>query len=108
MNHKLEDLARTIDKFRALGVDVLITELDVNMHNIPQEQRVLLKARIYRMILETSVSHGITDITIFGVQNKNTWLSTTYGLTDSEPLLFNDFGQPEIAYFAALNSLLGD
>jgi endo-1,4-beta-xylanase len=117
----------TISAFAALGVKVMITELDVDIvpatqrnqsaditanaqavaggntytNGLPEEQQQAL-ARRYADLFRVLVKHhaDISRVTFWGVTDGDSWLNTR-GRVDY-PLLFDRAGQPKPAFYAVL------
>jgi|GEM_PF-745604 len=84
----------TLSSFAALGVDVAITELDVEN----ADSRLDWWTGIVNDCLAVSRCIGIT---VWGVRDPDSWRAS------QNPLLFNGSGQKKAAYTAVLNALNG-
>ncbi|MFI8486633.1 endo-1,4-beta-xylanase [Streptomyces rubrogriseus] len=82
----------TLQNFAALGVDVAITELDI------QGAPASTYANVTNDCLAVSRCLGIT---VWGVRDSDSWRS------EQTPLLFNDNGSKKAAYTAVLDTLNG-
>ncbi len=82
----------TLSSFAALGVDVAITELDVEN----ADSRLDWWTNITNDCLAVSRCVGIT---VWGVRDSDSWRAS------QNPLLFNSSGQKKAAYTAVLNAL---
>ncbi|CAL9652216.1 Endo-1,4-beta-xylanase A [Streptomyces sp. enrichment culture] len=82
----------TLQNFAALGVDVAITELDI------QGAPASTYANVVNDCLAVSRCLGIT---VWGVRDSDSWRS------EQTPLLFNNDGSKKPAYTAVLNTLNG-
>ncbi len=82
----------TLSSFAALGVDVAITELDVEN----ADSRLDWWTNIVNDCLAVSRCVGIT---VWGVRDSDSWRAS------QNPLLFNSSGQKKAAYTAVLNAL---
>ncbi|MEU0412887.1 endo-1,4-beta-xylanase [Streptomyces griseorubiginosus] len=82
----------TLQSFAALGVDVAITELDI------QGAPASTYANVTNDCLAVSRCLGIT---VWGVRDTDSWRA------DQTPLLFNGDGSKKAAYTAVLNALNG-
>jgi endo-1,4-beta-xylanase len=82
----------TLQNFAALGVDVAVTELDV------QGASPTTYAAVTNDCLAVSRCLGIT---VWGVRDSDSWRS------EQTPLLFNNDGSKKAAYTAVLNALNG-
>jgi endo-1,4-beta-xylanase len=84
----------TLSSFAALGVDVAITELDVEN----ADSRLDWWTGIVNDCLAVARCVGIT---VWGVRDSDSWRAS------QNPLLFNSSGQKKAAYTAVLNALNG-
>ena len=82
----------TLQSFAALGVDVAITELDIEN----ADSRLDWWTGIVNDCLAVSRCVGIT---VWGVRDSDSWRAS------QNPLLFNSSGQKKAAYTAVLNAL---
>jgi endo-1,4-beta-xylanase len=99
------DLMRlTMERLAALGVKVMVTEVDVPVG--PSEpDRLTVQATRYRRVVETCLAVRACDtINVWGVDDGHTWLDGLLG-PGTDPLLFDRSFQPKPAYFAVLDAL---
>nr|WBO81683.1 endo-1,4-beta-xylanase [Streptomyces sp. SBE_14.2] len=82
----------TLQNFAALGVDVAVTELDI------QGAPASTYANVVNDCLAVSRCLGVT---VWGVRDSDSWRS------EQTPLLFNNDGSKKAAYTAVLNALNG-
>ncbi len=103
---KTQQLASQIQRYRDIGIEVRITELDIAMNGVPStpQERYGMQFDIYKAIVETALKEGVKEITVFGVKDEQSWLISTYGLKDAEPSLFNNQGIKP-AYYAITQAL---
>ncbi len=81
-----------IQRFADLGVDVQITELDVQQGNN--------QANIYTTVTKACLAVSrCTGITVWGIRDSDSWR------TGANPLLFDNSGNKKAAYTAVLNAL---
>lgn len=96
-----EQLLEQINRYGELGLKVLITELDVDISNLPGtlDEKLTKQAEIYRTVFEACLaSSGMcNDINIWGVNDIETWMGEA-------ALLFSN-NKPKPAYFAVLDVL---
>ncbi len=108
LNSKIRSLVQNIKRFEEIGVDVHITEFDVDMQEVngTAQQRLKLQAGIYNRITRAAIQAGVKHITIFGVRDNESWLLNFYGHKNAIPLLFDDDGNFKPAYFAFMSALV--
>lgn len=108
LNSKVDALITNINRYQEIGVEVIITELDVNMHGIggTKEEKIRLQAEIYYRIVKAAIQAGVKNITIFGVKDGDSWLESYYGQKDADALLFDDSGLPKLDYWTTEAALL--
>ena len=105
----------TIDAFAALGVRVMITELDVDVlprgadpfgHGLPDSLQQAL-ARRYAELFGSYLRHRgtVTRVTFWGVTDRDSWLNNwpVRGRTNY-PLLFDRDGRPKPAFAAVIGT----
>jgi endo-1,4-beta-xylanase len=85
----------TLSNFAALGVDVALTEMDVEGSGTTQANNY---ATVVKNCLAVSRCVGIT---VWGVRDSDSWRAS------ATPLLFDGSGNPKAAYTAVLNALNG-
>jgi endo-1,4-beta-xylanase len=88
------DYQANIQRFADLGVDVQITELDIQSSS----NQANAYAQVVRACLAVSRCNGIT---VWGIRDSDSWR------TGANPLLFDAGGNPKPAYTATLNALNG-
>lgn len=81
-NKYKSDLMELFSKYQEIGVDVYITELDVNIAGLPSEwnsqQKQDLKAKIYGAVFEACLySENCKSVTTWGFSDTATWILTT-------------------------------
>jgi len=99
---------QNITRLGELGLDVHITEMDVNHDGEATEEILELQAGDYYRVLQTCLENeACTAFIVWGVTDQFTWLrDPEWGSNPvSEPLLFDDDYQPKPAYFAVLDVL---
>ncbi|MCR6688600.1 endo-1,4-beta-xylanase [Cellulomonas sp.] len=83
----------TLQNFAALGVDVQITELDIEGSGTSQAQQ-------YQGVVQACLSEArCTGITVWGVRDTDSWRAS------GTPLLFDGSGNKKAAYTSVLNAL---
>jgi len=106
----MEAFRNQIKKYKSLGLEVDITELDIRLNeglsNLPENEHLLLQAKIYTNIIKIAKEEGITHITIWGISDRDSWLENpSIGGPDANPLLFDDRDNPKIVYYEILSEL---
>lgn len=88
-------IADMVDSYKALGLEVTISELDVHTLN------ATLQAEIYGAVMSEALDAGITDITFWGFTDKHgfTWLP------GAKPLMFDEQYRPKPAFYATHDAL---
>jgi GH35 family endo-1,4-beta-xylanase len=107
-----EDLAALMKKYQEIGVDIYITELDVNIAGLPSDwsgqQKQGLKAGIYRTIFEACLaSENCKSVTTWGFSDTATWMLTDgypYGPGES-PLPLDMNYRPTLSSYAIKQAL---
>ncbi|MFS0702169.1 endo-1,4-beta-xylanase, partial [Cellulomonas sp. 179-A 4D5 NHS] len=85
----------TLSSFAALGVDVQITELDIEGSGSQQAEN-------YRRVVNACLAVArCTGITVWGVRDTDSWRAS------GTPLLFDGSGNKKAAYTATLDALNG-
>ncbi|GAA0490036.1 hypothetical protein Ade02nite_24480 [Paractinoplanes deccanensis] len=83
----------TVSNFAALGVDVQITELDIQGSGTDQANK-------YRTVVNACLAVArCTGITVWGVRDSDSWRAS------DTPLLFDNSGNKKAAYTATLDAL---
>jgi len=86
------DYQANLQRFANLGVDVQITELDIQQGS----NQANAYAQVVRACLAVSRCNGIT---VWGIRDSDSWR------TGANPLLFDASGNPKPAYTSTLNAL---
>ena len=84
-----------VNSYRALGLEVAVTELDVHTYDAVQQ------AQIYRDVVAEALAAGVRDISFWGFTDKHayTWLP------GAKPLMFDENYNAKPAYFATRDAL---
>jgi endo-1,4-beta-xylanase len=103
----LSSYETAVRKFAELGLEINVTELD--MHNTQNtstafEQQADRYAALFELLvrLKSQGIANITNVTIWGIQDTNTWLTALHGET-SYPLLFDGDMKPKPAFYHILD-----
>lgn len=101
----LTDYEYALKKYGELGLEIQITELDIDAKEDTEEAQAKLAAR-YKKVMMTLQSlkekelANITNVTIWGLTDDRTWLSKED--SPSYPLLFTQEFKAKEAFFGAL------
>jgi len=103
---KMQQLTEQIERYKDIGVEVSITELDICMSGITgtTQERYEKQFDIYKTVIDTAIKSGVKDFAVFGVRDEQSWLISTYGLQDCDPSLFNSQGIKP-AYYAVIQAI---
>jgi endo-1,4-beta-xylanase len=106
------EIEQSIEKFASLGLDNQITELDMGLYSndtdryeaIP-EALLIRQAHRYRALFEMFSRHRdqISNVTFWGTDDGNTWLSTFPIARLDKPLLFDERLKAKYAYWALVD-----
>ncbi len=103
----LQEIKDSINKFRSLGLEIHITELDMSINNNPavtdaSEDLLILQANRYKEIMEIFKLNSdiIRNVTFWGFQDGHTWLASPPFSKMDWPLLFDRNLQPKYAFWA--------
>jgi endo-1,4-beta-xylanase len=124
-----DDIRAAIASYRALGLKVMITELDIDVVDRPDcgadiavhrayaptedvyasgcpasvaERQAQQYARLFELFSEPS--HAVTRVTFWGLHDGRSWLNTWPGKRTNHPLLFDRACGPKAAYHAVLQT----
>lgn len=99
---KKEEVIANMKRFADLGIEVYVTEFDVNMADVklPSKEKNIAEASIYydmaRACIESRVCHSFAFL---GVTDKDSWYNEL-GLKDARPLAFDQDYKPKPAFHA--------
>ena len=108
---KSNALKQNIINYRALGVDVFVTEFDLRLDGIPgsQADRFALQGQACRSLFKACLDGGLKSFCVYGLIDRDSWLENpSVGGThaaDTQPLIFDDNYNPKPAYYAMLDVL---
>ena len=100
------DFLANMQRFRALGLEIAITEADVGLKLSPSAQDLEAQARIYEQIVNRCMSVRCTSLTFWGFTDSRSWISETQAGMGAATLL-DDTLQPKPAFFAVQRALGG-
>lgn len=104
---KLDSLAKNLQRFGELGLEVQFTELDVKVQDGvgSWESRLKEQAKVYGGLLRTCLeAKTCTGFTTWGFTDRYTWIGDLTGLGEA-PLIFDKSYRPKPAYFAMQEAL---
>lgn len=111
---KKEDVIKTMQRFAELGVDIYVTEFDVNLHERQgsQKERWDFEAELYRDMVAACLESGVCkSFATWGVSDSTSWITCTEDwcvkLPDADPLMYDKEFRPKPAYKAVYDVLAG-
>jgi len=108
-----QEVVANMKHFAGLGVDIYVTEFDLNLHEIPggQKKKWAFEAGVYADMLAACLEvPACKGFSLFGISDKNSWYNTSVDdlhLPRTEPLPFDDNYNPKPAYYAMQKVLMG-
>jgi endo-1,4-beta-xylanase len=96
-----------MERFGKLGIEIYVTEFDVNMHDVEadDQSKDQIEANIYyemaRACIESKVCNSFS---ILGITDKESWYNYL-GLDESRPLLFDKTYKPKPAFYSLRSAL---
>ena len=102
-----EDVLANMNRLAALGLEVQITEMDVQIQRDarPLQARLEVEAQVYRDMLGVCLSvKQCTAFVMWGFTDRYSWIPDATGHWDA-PLIFDEEYRPKPAYFALVNVL---
>lgn len=101
------DLAANLDRLAGLGLEIHITELDVQVQRQsgPREALLEQQAQVYRELLDTALQNPrLKAVVTWGFTDRHSWIPHFTGQPDW-PLPFDEFYQPKPAYYSIYQAL---
>ncbi len=93
------EIEKSIDVFSKLGLEVQLTELDIDMH-IESDADEIAQGYRYKEIFDMlKTKKAVTNVTIWGLTDDRTWLRGGVGTEHSDPLLFDQDFQAKPAFW---------
>ncbi len=102
-----DEVISNMQRFAGLGVDVYVTEFDVNMNDLKTDgkSKDQIEGNIYyemmRACIESKVCHSFAFL---GITDKETWYNHL-GLSDPRPLMFDKKYNPKPAFYSVRTAL---
>jgi endo-1,4-beta-xylanase len=100
------DFLDNLRRFKALGLDVAITEADVGLKLPPSAQDLEAQARIYTQIVDGCLAVSCASLTFWGFTDSRSWISETQAGMGAATML-DDKLAPKPAFFAVQRALGG-
>ncbi|WP_165990290.1 endo-1,4-beta-xylanase [Streptomyces sp. YIM 98790] len=95
-----ESYEANIQRFADLGLEVVITELDIRMEMPATEEKLAAQAEQFRAVTQACVNvDGCTGITVWGLRDNDSWVPGWFE-GQGAPLLFNEDYSKKPAYHA--------
>lgn len=115
VNNTAAQFENAIKAFTAKGIDVQVTELDIatetkyDANKLADSYKALFTTLIKNR--KTDTKHGVSSITIWGINDESTWLNTPsqmqwHGNTTQYPLLFEKNDNGEIVTKKAFDAVI--
>jgi len=104
-----ERVADNVRRFKDLGLEVEITEMDVAY--LPdddpgdQDARWEKQADFYRDITEVCLDEGVDTLVVWGVRDSDSWIPNWFESLTDDPLLFDGANDPKPSYHAIKDTL---
>jgi endo-1,4-beta-xylanase len=92
---RADDVCANLARFAALGLQVRISEMDVQVSAV-NPAGLRRQALVYHNVIEASLDAGVSGVTFWGATDRYSWRA------NSAPLLFDAHYEPKPAYRAAL------
>ncbi|WP_435102909.1 endo-1,4-beta-xylanase [Halarchaeum sp. P4] len=94
-------VAENVRRFKDLGLDVHITEMDVAYpKDDAPENHLERQAEDYREILDVCLEEGVDTLVVWGVRDSDSWIPGWFPDVTEDPLLFDGSNEPKPAYHA--------
>jgi endo-1,4-beta-xylanase len=103
------EVVQNMQRFGQLGVQVYVTEFDVNMSSVPASDasRDSQEANIYYNMMRACIEAGdCPSFSVLVITDKETWYNYMGPSTaDARPLMFDTNYQPKPAFYSFRNAL---
>jgi endo-1,4-beta-xylanase len=100
------DMVANMRRFRALGLDVAITEADVGLKLPPSAADLDAQAKIYAQIVQNCLAVDCRSLTFWGFTDGRSWISETQAGMGAATLLDESL-RPKPAFAAVQQALAG-
>jgi endo-1,4-beta-xylanase len=96
-----------LERFAALGLEVVITELDIRMNTPSDSNRLEQQAQQYSQVTQACLNVSrCSGITVWGISDRDSWIPDVFP-GEGAANLYDDNYQPKPAYHAMLRTLGG-
>ncbi|MCX7820680.1 MAG: endo-1,4-beta-xylanase [Brevinematales bacterium] len=96
-----------VKRFKELGLEVHITELDVRIQGKPTEKDINQHKRIYGELMKLALAYDCEAFITWGLSDKHSWIPTFF-IGYGYGLMFDKDYKPKPAAFAVKDVLEGD
>jgi endo-1,4-beta-xylanase len=103
----MNDVTTNMQRIAELGLQVHITELDVQIQGGQgtDQERLMQQAQLYGDVARVCISvEACTSLAMWGFTDQHTWIPAETGHPDA-PLIFDQSYQPKPAYSALVAAL---
>jgi endo-1,4-beta-xylanase len=103
----VQELEDNLKRFGELGLEIHITEMDVQIQQLPcsPDEQFEKQARVYEDVLTVALQNkNVKAFTFWGFTDRYSWVPKVTGNSDA-PLLFDEYYQPKPAYDALYRAL---
>jgi len=104
----IESVRENFKRFVDLGLEIHITEMDVQIQSAPGnwQDKLQQEASFYGEIMKMSLGFpNFKALLVWGVDDKHSWISTYLTKTKDAPLLFDELYKSKLAYYAIRKAL---
>jgi endo-1,4-beta-xylanase len=98
------NIRSNLNRFRDLGLELQITEMDVRIDGPPSEEKLANQARIFADFVKLAIEYGMPVFTTWGVSDKDSWIPQHFPGFGAA-LLFDKEFNPKPAYYAVQRAL---
>lgn len=97
--------AKNIKRFKALGLKVSITEVDIAI-NLPLTPEKLQAQKVeYKNLMLMAMRENITTFLLWGFTDKASWIPQFYNYTKGGALIYDSLYQPKPSYYGLQEAL---
>ena len=104
----IESVRENFERFAKLGLEIHITEMDVQIQEAEglHEEKLKKEAKFYGDIVNMALHiPQFKALLLWGVNDKYSWVSTWLTHKDDAPLMFDKDNKPKLAYYAVKKAL---